>query len=185
MVEKIDYKMSYQESSFQEDFQEMLFTNTSYLIHLRTQGSPIDNYISLKEDPFHILSLADLKVENTVGMIYLSKTQVDISRHPIFQKRFLLICARNDQKTYIILNFEAVNLLLRRDKQHYKINIKWLDYLDSESKRIIDKQYYKDKQRLQDMMKEGKIILVSKLPNLGKTLSSILKQISCGNNPLI
>ncbi len=110
MVEKINYKMDYQEPDFQEDFQEILFTNTKYMIHIRTQGSPIDNYISPKEDPFHILSLADLKVENSLGMVYLRKPQVEVSRDSIFQKRFILICARNDQKTYIILNFEVVNL---------------------------------------------------------------------------
>jgi len=185
MTVKINYKMNYQESDFQEDFQDILFTNTKYMIHIRTQGSPIDNYISPKDDPFHILSLAELKVENPLGLVYLRKSQVEASRDSIFQKRFLLICARNDNKTYIILNYDVIKLLLRRDKRGYKINLKWLDYLDSESNKILDQQYYNDKRRLQELREEGKVIFLESLTNLGKELSNILGKIISRNNPLI
>ena len=185
ITEKITSKKEYLESNFQKDFQEMLPTNTDYTIHIRTNGSPIDNNIAPKHDRFHIISFTDLKVEDPFGRIFLGKTQVETSRHPIYQKRFMIVCARNDKKTYIILNHEAVNLLLRRYKSIYEIKISWLDNLDVENKRIRSPKYYKNKERLRVLIDEGKIIFVEGFSQLGRILASILDKIATGNNPLI
>ena len=117
--------------------------------------------------------------------IILGEAQVETSRDLIYRKRFLILCARNDKKTYIILNHEAVNLLLRRYKSTYEINIKWLDYLDVENKRIRSPKYYKNRERLRSLIDEGKIIFVEGFPQLGRILASILDKIATGNNPLI
>lgn len=175
----------YLESNFQKDFQEMLPTNTDYTIHIRTNSSPIDNIIAPKHDPFQIISLADLKVEDFFGRIFLGKAQVETSRDPIYRKRFLIVCARNDKKTYIILNHEAINLLLRRYKKKYEIKIKWLDHLDVENKRIRSPKYYKNRERLRSLIHDGKIIFVEGFPQLGRILASILDKIATGDNPVI
>lgn len=185
MTEKVTSKKEYSESNFQKDFQEMLPTNTDYTIHIRTNGSPIDNIISPKQDRFQIISFADLKVEDSFGRIFLGRAQVETSRDPIYQKRFLIVCVRNDKKTYIILNHEAVNLLLRRYKNLYEIKIKWLDNLDVENKRIRSPKYYKNRKRLCLLINESKIIFVEGFPNLGRTLAGIFDKIAARDNPLI
>ena len=77
MTEQFTSKKEYSESNFQKDFQAMLFTNTDYAIHIRTNGSPIDNIVSPKRDRFHIISFADLKVEDSSGRIFLREAQVE------------------------------------------------------------------------------------------------------------
>ena len=97
----------------------------------------------------------------------------------------MIVCVRNDKKAYIILNHEAVNLLLRSYKGIYEIKIMWLDHLDIVYKRIRSPKYYKNRERLRSLIGESKIIFIEGFAKLGRIFADIFDKIAAGDNPLI